>query len=535
MAHYHNRSKRKEALIVLGIFALFLLCVLLADTADSPASDLSDKYSDTGSTSAAGTAAGAVSTTAPTAKPTSGKGTVSSSESSRLPNVPADLKNHYFFRNRMKNSCNALTGKVAATFIFYSDKENTWNTSAITAQKKAIEEDISLLEQAAAKQGATLDMTAHYREISGESMLSMSATVADRSAWLLRLFEKLGLGSSLAAVTNTLKRQYIADETPVLLLYAGRGRAYANTANDGFEVAILYQNSDSFLHELCHMFGAVDYYRPDWVNKIFDRYYAASIMDDSTQKANGFDSLTCYLIGWTNQLAPKAENFLRETIAVNADSYTNEAGYSTGEVVYVSGNRYVGEKYDGLPHGTGTMYYTDGGVYTGTFDHGTMHGQGTFKYGNGTVYTGTFVNGKEHGQGTLTYTSGTVYTGSFVNSKLQGQGTMKYPDGGTYVGDFANDKRHGQGTMRYGNGNVYTGSFADGKLHGQGTLTYASGTVYTGSFVNGKLHGQGTMKYSNGDVYVGGFAEDKRHGQGTYTYKDGSVKQGTWVNSTFQG
>ena len=35
MAHYHNRFKKKEALIVLGIFALFLLCVLLADTADA--------------------------------------------------------------------------------------------------------------------------------------------------------------------------------------------------------------------------------------------------------------------------------------------------------------------------------------------------------------------------------------------------------------------------------------------------------------------------------------------------------------------
>ena len=78
---------------------------------------------------------------------------------------------------------------------------------------------------------------------------------------------------------------------------------------------------------------------------------------------------------------------------------------------------YVGEYYEGEPHGQGTFTYA-GRKYVGEWKHGKQHGQGTYTYPNGDKYVGEWKRGKKHGQGIFTYISGKIEEGVWKKDKL---------------------------------------------------------------------------------------------------------------------
>jgi hypothetical protein len=106
------------------------------------------------------------------------------------------------------------------------------------------------------------------------------------------------------------------------------------------------------------------------------------------------------------------------------------------------GDKYVGEKIDGKPHGKGTYTFSNGDKYVGGFKNDSLHGHGTYTFANGDKYAGEYKDGNYYGQGT--------YTSAM---------------GDKYVGEWKDDKRHGQGTYTFSNGDKYTGEFKDGFLN----------------------------------------------------------------------
>ena len=67
----------------------------------------------------------------------------------------------------------------------------------------------------------------------------------------------------------------------------------------------------TIVHELLHQFGAVDLYYPREVNDLIQKMNYASVM--ATTASLHIDSLTSYLIGWTEEIDAAAVQILERT------------------------------------------------------------------------------------------------------------------------------------------------------------------------------------------------------------------------------
>lgn len=472
-----------------------------------------------------------------------------------LPSVPEALRNHVYLGWRGQGYCEELTGNATITVIFVSDPEGAWTDSQINAVKTDMQSTVSRITSDAAGYGAQVNISLQYRTTS----TIVKIQDGDTAAWVNSALTSLGLPDR-TGINPALESTYGVDSAPVIFVANHGGRAKATLLGSGNEYAVLYENADSFYHELCHIYGAQDFYYPNDVKTLTQTYIPNSIMVDSSEGV--MEEFTAYLIGWTDTLAPNALDFLNATAYLTSDYLAAEkeketyTGYVTNFTY--DGGTYTGYLVDGVKHGQGKWIRENGTVWEGTFDHGVFSGAGNYIYPSGDTYTGQWLNGKRHGTGTYTWASGGSYTGTFVENERTGSGSIIYSNGSTYVGECLKGLRHGTGKLTYRDGSVYDGTWSEGKRHGKGTYTdadgnvyigdwvadqrngqavvyYANGNVYSGSWVNDKWNGQGSFTWASGDKYVGEYVDGYRHGYGIYYYPSGTRYEGYWENGEING
>ena len=453
------------------------------------------------------------------------------------PNVPSDLKNNVFLNARDQGISATFTGKVLITVVFVSDKNTGWTTAEINKIKSGHKTMNDAIYAEAKDWGVDLEMTLEYRTAS----VTQNLATAEHTDWYKSALKSAGLTET---ASTDLENDRKVKEAPVLFYLDLTGRAFAVPAQSRVsrpEYAVFYSQDSgagSYRHELYHLFGAKDFYYPDAVETLGTKYFSNSVMlTAGTDTVT--DSLTAYLIGWTDTLSADAKTFLQETNWITKDYLKDEHDKETytGYVKdwKMGAATYTGYLVDGVQQGQGTMVWEDGRKYTGEWDYGQLHGKGKLVYASGAWYEGSFNKGRLHGTGTYVWAGGNKYEGQWQNDKRQGQGKLTYADGSWYQGQWSNDKCHGTGTYVWASGNKYEGQWKEGQRSGKGKYTFASGAWYEGDFANGKFHGTGTYRYPNGDRYEGQWKDGKRHGQGTYFWASGSQKSGQWANGEFVG
>ena len=408
-------------------------------------------------------------------------------EAERLPSVPKDLRDHILLDERDTGFCETLTGNVLITVIFVNDPSSSWTKEESDAVMDTHIGIIDALTQQAEFYNANLQLEFLYKEVS----IDLELDVSNEIPWVSEALSKAGLNSVYEA--NLLLEQYRhKEEAPILLYRNTEGRSFATTDPSGTigEYAVMYNNDDdggTFLHELYHLFGAVDYYYPSEIELLTKIYFPDSIMYDSSAE-NKVDSLTAYLIGWTDVLSEDALKFLRRSSHITAEylNSENEKETYTGTIenFRLSDGVYTGDLLMGEQHGWGKMIWDDGDEYEGDWEYGIGHGEGTYSW-DGNVYTGSLVYGYFHGTGTLTWATGETYTGTWENDEMHGEGTFVWADGTIYVGEYQHNWENGYGVMTWNDGTVYEGEFKDGYLHGKGTMTYPDGTKVSGEWNRG--------------------------------------------------
>ena len=329
--------------------------------------------------------------------------------------VPKGLENHIYLDSRSGGSCNSLTGKVLLTIIFVNDADSSWTKEDIqeiqTEQTKAA----SSLKESALSYGAELELEMNYMEVD----VKESFTRLDHYEWVKNALCQAGFKNTEEA-SEEIKRKYDVKEAPILF-YANRpGRSFAiqYDNSDRLEYSILYRDAGDFRHELNHLFGADDYYYPEKVKTIAQKYFQESVMLSSdSQKV---DSLTAYLIGWTDEIEEDALEFLYETVDITRDEMTEEF---EKEVFTGKGSKRIGE-----------------GTYTGDLVDGLAHGKGKMVWDNGVIYEGEWESNLPHGEGKMIWTNGTTYVGEFVKNKMQGYGTMTFANGYVQSGLWENNE-----------------------------------------------------------------------------------------------
>jgi hypothetical protein len=426
-----------------------------------------------------------------------------------LKDVPEEFRENYFFKAYNLGSCESLVGDVCVTMVFVDDDKSKWTDQDIAEFKKETENVLVNIESDAKKRGVKLNLSTKYLSAQSSGELSLK----NYMDWVKKAIASAGL-PEFSKIGAKLEKNYGVDNAPVIFCVNRDGRCFAkpsSTKRNG-EFAILYEDTNSFYHEFCHIFGAVDFYYPDDVKELAEKNLPDSIMNSGGKKV---DDLTAYLIGWTKTLNDGATKFLRGTNHITADYMSKQHADET-YTGYVSG-KLIGDT-----------------VYTGQLVDGILEGEGQ-KIRDGNIWKGTFKGGLLNGKGSYVTSDGDKYVGDFVDGKRQGKGTYVWKEGDSYTGDYFDGQMHGKGTLKWVSGDVYIGDFVKGVCSGQGTYKWKNGDVYVGSFKEGKRTGQGTYKWHNGDVYVGEFLDGKLHGYGTLTYANGKVRKGTWASGKFVG
>ena len=134
------------------------------------------------------------------------------------------------------------------------------------------------------------------------------------------------------------------------------------------------------------------------------------------------------------------------------DTYTGEFGghgipHGKGRLEGggADGGLWVGDFYDGLPHGR-IRYHVNGEQYEGEVAAGKPHGVGSMRWPNGDVYEGGFRDGDVEGLGRYAYAeAGTSFEGFFLEGKPEGRGRLTAKDGGVFDGYWHKGKRCGVG------------------------------------------------------------------------------------------
>lgn len=317
------------------------------------------------------------------------------------------MNQHAFFDTKEQGSCKSLTGRVMLTVVLVDEPNSSWTPSDIAELQKKQEVATAKLLEDAKQYGAQLEVKMNYTRCSVNSCVEISKS----EEWAKEALEAAWITGGENVIPK-MKALYQVKETPFLFAVNREGRSFA-VANRNIEYAVLYKGHGDYRHELYHLFGAVDYYYPAKIKQAAQKYFPNSIMMVSENAVT--DSLTAYLIGWTQTPSHDAERFLDETKWATRQ-YINE------------------EIREETKTGKGTIRWGDG-TYTGDLVAGVPYGKGRIVWDDGNTYEGDWVNGKGHGHGKMMWnTNGSSYVGEWKKWKMHGYGVYYYANGRECVG-----------------------------------------------------------------------------------------------------
>ena len=229
-----------------------------------------------------------------------------------FPTLSRAAEPHNFIGGRDCGNVGMLRGNVHLICVFVNDSNSYWSDAEVDEIYRGLWKDAAYLEKTAAGYGIRLKIT------SGCDRLTVPPDQEDR--WLDYLLETRYCSPEhdLKWVESYFEQSMGYDECPFLFFFNREGTCYAYMATlptygHAVEYAVYYPSTmtedRSIAHELYHIFGASDYYYPEETERIAKQYFPDSAMLISGRE---MDDLTAYLIGWADELTPKAYRFLQE-------------------------------------------------------------------------------------------------------------------------------------------------------------------------------------------------------------------------------
>ncbi len=220
--------------------------------------------------------------------------------------------NHVYFSKKGKGATKELKGNVVVIVLFVSDEKGRWTPFYMDESMKRHESAARILSGLAYGRGVDLKIKCVFQEIK----LPMLCTDKNRAEWRKAIAKAYGK-NSLSEYQEYYKKKYNCDEVPFMFTFFKDFRSYAissdkNTnVHDEYSVLEPDSKEGTIIHELLHQFGAVDLYYPQIVRSTLTLLNYKSVMADSGSIF--IDSLTAYLIGWTDYITEKGAKILECT------------------------------------------------------------------------------------------------------------------------------------------------------------------------------------------------------------------------------
>lgn len=153
------------------------------------------------------------------------------------------------------------------------------------------------------------------------------------------------------------------------------------------------------------------------------------------------DKWACAAVDW---LVSAFDGMINENVSLAQDSPINESSAKESQVSkkkttnkingYDNKGKYTyigSTDSNGIPNGKGELMYESGNKYIGTFSDGVLVGSGKVIFSNGSIFMGVFKNGKQiECVGTLIEKNGDKYEGNFRKG-LRKHGIMRVTKNGS--------------------------------------------------------------------------------------------------------
>ena len=203
-----------------------------------------------------------------------------------------------------KNSgpCGEFKGNVCFYFVFVSTPMHRWKKKDIDQFFTSFYEARDALLIEAKRYDVPLSIESGYFSFKINKKYNLN------DGWLTYLLKKSFKQeeASLYELYQHYAKEYHYDSTPFIFVFNTKGRSYAQQSQEGYdsfydEKAVLFTketpeyNAFNIIHEVLHLYGAIDLYYPESIKNIVEQYYEESVM---LNISTSVDPLTAYLIGW---------------------------------------------------------------------------------------------------------------------------------------------------------------------------------------------------------------------------------------------
>lgn len=218
-------------------------------------------------------------------------------------------RNHYFTSFRNAGGVKQFSGSVDVIVFFVSDNHSTWTESDKQRYRKTQKAAMKLLLDEARKRGVSLCIRNAYVD----AAIAMNCTRHNEAVWSKAIINRYG-ASDIPAYQRTHEAVNRCSEAPILFVFNKSFRSSAvsvDRQSSAFgELSVISSDCGvhTIAHELLHQFGAVDLYYPAEVLKTVQQMGYDSIM--AAHSSTHIDSLTAYLIGWTDEIDTAAARIL---------------------------------------------------------------------------------------------------------------------------------------------------------------------------------------------------------------------------------
>lgn len=239
-----------------------------------------------------------------------------------------DVRYIYALQGKNAGCSLRLRGKVVLITFLVNDGESEWNQKSEKAAIEMLKSACARLMSESGLGKKEFQITYACCKVSIPRVLSRKTS----KKCAIDVLRQFGY-SSVQEYQRHYEEKFSRDETAVTFLFNKDFRSYAYSIDkasgtveeehpNGEEYSITSFDANNitgsertFLHELLHQFGAIDYYYPEIVKIKAEKYLPNSIMNGGET----IDDLTRYVIGWDESLSDVAHEFLKSIKLVTVE------------------------------------------------------------------------------------------------------------------------------------------------------------------------------------------------------------------------
>lgn len=212
-----------------------------------------------------------------------------------------------------------LCGNIAICYFFVSTPDAPWNQICQSEFETKIKKVSDFFEKEANKKGIPLTIKNEIRSVTFSHTIYSSD---DAKSWEREILKVLRY-SDILNMWHIFKSKLNVEDVAFCLVFYTDGRGFATLPGSlrkgGFAVVYNESTVGTCAHEICHLYGAKDFYYTEFVEEMVKKHFGKSIMVESDSMV--IDPLTAYLIGWDKKLDSRAKAFLKDTAGITTKEW----------------------------------------------------------------------------------------------------------------------------------------------------------------------------------------------------------------------